>query len=370
MQTDLDSVADLLCKPAALCEDALYLRMGACGVRLRSNSPQLLAGLQRYFSHVVSASPSFDIDVIAVERDVVDMGLDFIDWKREPGKTGRKDAYLDIVNGRLIRKVRTGMLFLQSEKYRIAAGPCIEYDNQVINFINAQYMNWLQQRSWLICHAAALSYRNLGFAIAGFSGGGKSTLMLNLLDDERVSFITNDRLFIKKVEGETCAVGIPKLPRVNPGTIVHNERLQQLIEPQRREALLALPTQQLWELEDKYDVDVETVYGAGRIVQQAPLAAFLVLNWRRDADTAMQLAAVDLASRRDLLAAIIKSPGPFYQYRDGSFFQDDTVLDEQAYLDALQGVSVFEASGRIDFDALKSLFMDHVMGQAVQEGGS
>jgi HprK-related kinase B len=369
MQIDTDSVADLLCKPATLSEDALYLRMGGCGVRLRSNSPQLLAGLRRYFSHVVSASQSFDIDIIAVERDVVDMGLEFVDWKREPGKTGRKDAYVDMAGGRLIRKVRTGMLFLQSEKYRIAAGPCIGYDNQVINFVNAQFMNWLQQRSWLICHAAALSYGNRGFAIAGFSGGGKSTLMLNLLDDDRVSYITNDRLFIKRVEGETCAVGIPKLPRVNPGTIVHNERLKQLIEPHRRESLLALPTQQLWELEDKYDVDVETVYGAGRIAQQAPLAAFLVLNWRRDADTALRLAAVDLASRRDLLAAIMKSPGPFYQYADGSFFQDGTLLDEQTYLDALQGVSVFEASGRIDFDGLKRLFMDQVIGQAMQQEG-
>jgi HprK-related kinase B len=336
--------------------------MGDCSLRLRSNSAQLLEGLRGYFAHVVSAAQSPDIDVIAVERDVVDIGEDFIDWKREPGKTGRKDACLDIPDGRLIRKVRTGMLFLQSEKCRIAAGPCIEHDSQVINFINAQYMNWLQQRSWLICHAVAMVYQGRGFAIAGFSGGGKSTLMLNLLDNDSVSYITNDRLFIKKRAGEARAVGIPKLPRINPGTIVHNARLQQLIEPQRRESLLALPPKELWELEDKYDVDVETVYGAGRIVQEAPLSAFLVLNWRRDADTALQLAAVDLANRRDLLAAIMKSPGPFYQYADGSFFQDDTPFDEQVYLDALEGVSVFEARGRVDFDGLTRRFIEEVAG--------
>jgi len=55
-----------------------------------------------------------------------------------------------------------------------------------------------------------------------------------------------------------------------------------------------------------------TIYGAGGIVQEAPLWAFLILNWVRDTDAALQLEAVELASRRDLLAAILKSPGPFY----------------------------------------------------------
>ena len=360
METDPDAVARLLHDDARLCDDVLYLGIGDCKLRLRSNSTQLLGVLRRYFSHVVSTAQSPDIDVIAVERDVVDVDADFIDWKREPGKTGRKDAYLDIPEGRLVRKVRTGMLFLQSDRHRIAAGPCIEYDNQVINFINAQYMNWLQQRSWLICHAAALVCQGRGFAIAGHSGGGKSTLMLNLMDHESVSYITNDRLFIKKRAGETRAVGIPKLPRINPGTIVHNPSLQHLIEPQRRASLLALPPQELWHLEDKYDVDVETVYGAGRIVQEAPLSAFLILNWQRDTDAALQLTAVDLASRRDLLAAIMKSPGPFYQYADGSFFQDDTPFDEQVYLDTLDGVRIYEAHGRADFDALAGMFLSEL----------
>jgi HprK-related kinase B len=186
--------------------------------------------------------------------------------------------------------------------------------------------------------------------------------MLNLLDHDSVSYITNDRLFIKKRAGETRAVGIPKLPRINPGTIVHNPRLQPLIEPQRRASLLALPPQELWELEDKYDVDVETIYGAGRIVQEASLSAFLILNWQRDTDVPLQLAAVDLASRRDLLAAIMKSPGPFYQYADGSFFQDNTPFDEQVYLDALDGVRIYEARGRADFDGLTGIFLDEMSG--------
>jgi hypothetical protein len=49
------------------------------------------------------------------------------------------------------------------------------------------------------------------------------------------------------------------------------------------------------------------------------------------------------------LATIMKSPGPFYQYSDGHFHADDTAFDDAAYLQALQGVPVFEVTGGVDF---------------------
>jgi HprK-related kinase B len=297
-----------------------------------------------------------DMEVIAIERDAPRLDITFKDWTREPGKTGRKDSYFDLVDdghhARLVRKVRTGMVFLQSDTHRIAAGPCLRYDNQLINFINAQYMNWLQQRGWLICHAAGLVYRGRALGIAGFSGGGKSTLMLNMLENPAINYLTNDRLFIRADNGVIHATGIPKLPRINPGTIVHNPRLRPLIPEQQRESLLALPNDELWEREEKYDVMIDELYGGNRITSEAPLAAFLVLNWRRVSDEPLQLHQVDLSQRHELLGAIMKSPGPFYQYADGRFYQDATPLDEWGYLDMLRHIAVYEASGVVDFDAL------------------
>jgi len=354
MSHDLESVATALQGGATLCDDALHLAMGKCTLRLRSNSAQLITGLRDYFDHVASDPVDEpEMDLVAIERAAPEIpGLSFIDWKREPGKSGRKDAYADLPGGRAILKVRTGMVFLQSENHRIAAGPCLEYDNQVINFINAQYMNWLQHRHWLICHASGLVRNGLCLGMAGFSGGGKSTLMLNLLEHEGVAYLTNDRLFIRPNKSSIAARGIPKLPRINPGTIVHNKRLQPLIEPQRREQLLRLPPQELWDLEEKYDVHVERFYGPNSIVPKAPLSSFLVLNWQRGSDAPLRVSQVDLAARRDLLGAIMKSPGPFYQRADGSFQRDDEPFNEEAYLDSLLGVSVYEASGGVDFPAL------------------
>lgn len=361
MTLNLTSAAEALLNNAQLCDEALYLGLGECRLRLRSNSEELITGLRSYFRHVVSDASPVDLDVIAIEREAPDLGVDFIDWAREPGKTGRKDAYYDLPGGRLVLKVRTGMLFLQSEAQQIAAGPCLQYDNQVINFINAQYMNWLQQRDWMICHASGLVYHDHCLGIAGFSGGGKSTLMLHLMEHDDVSYLTNDRLFVRREDGITQSVGIPKLPRINPGTIVHNPRLSVMIPVDEREALLKLPPQELWEIEDKYDVQVEEVYGAGKIRPKAPLSAFLVLNWQRGSDQELSLGVVDLAQRRDLLGAIMKSPGPFYQYADGSFHQDTTPFDEQAYLDSLRGVTVYEARGKVDFDGLVKRCLDEVI---------
>ncbi len=352
MKYDVESVAAELQGDTQFDDDALFLGLGSCKLLVRSNSRELIDGLRHYFSHVPAASGQPDLEVIAIEREAADTGIGFVDWAREPGKSGRKDSYFDIPGGRVVRKVRTGMVFLQSETRRIAAGPCQRYDNQVINFINSQYMNWLQHRDWVICHAAGLVLDGKCLGIAGFSGGGKSTLMLHLMDRDEVSFLSNDRLFVRKVNGITHACGIPKLPRVNPGTIVHNTRLQGLLTAQQRADLLALPPDELWHLEDKYDVFLDQVYGPGRVVSEALLSGFLVLNWRRDSEAAVEIRPVELDQRPDLLAAIMKSPGPFYQYPDGRFHRDDAILDEQAYLDALRGVRIHEATGRIDFDGL------------------
>jgi HprK-related kinase B len=325
-------------------------------------SAALHLGLEGCTLRISSNSHAADIDIVAIERDAPDLDVSFVDWKREPGKTGRKDSYLDLAGARLVRKVRTGMVFLQGSEHRIAAGPCLRYDNQVINFINSQYMNWLQNRGWMICHASGLVRDGRCLGIAGFSGGGKSTLMLRVMDDPRVSYLTNDRLFIRAGDGPTEAVGIPKLPRINPGTIVHNPALHGLLAAQQRESYLAMPPDELWHLEEKYDVHLDRVYGAGRIARRAALSAFLVLNWDRESREPLRVERIDPRERRELLSAIMKSPGPFYQFPDGSFLGDDEPLDEAAYLRNLAATDIYEASGGVDFDALTRHCLDELTG--------
>ena len=229
-----------------------------------------------------------------------------------------------------------------------------------INYINSQLMNRLQQQEWLICHAAALGREGRALALAGFSGGGKSTLMLHLLESPGYRYLTNDRLFLKRRDEGVEAIGIPKLPRINPGTLINNPRLAPMLPPDRQQALRAMPKQALWELEEKHDVDVARLYGAERIDTSTPLPleALLILNWSHEAEEPTRLQEVDINRRRDLLPAVMKSPGPFYQDRDGRFLRDDDPLPEAPYLQIFESVKVFEAAGRIDFDRLVELWSE------------
>jgi len=330
----------------------LLLALPGMTIKVRSNSVPLLEKLRAYFKHIVVTDAVTTLEIHAFECPPPDLAVAFTDWPREASKSGRKDTYVDLPDGRIVKKVRTGMVFLQSRDHVIAAGPCLENDNQVINFINAQYMNMLQQNGWAICHAAGLVRNGRALGLAGFSGGGKSTLMLHMLDEDGTAFLSNDRLFVRQTDGGVWAAGIPKLPRINPGTALNNPRLDTIVSPERRAALAALPTAKLWDIEEKYDVDIENIYGPERITARAPLCGFLILNWSHDADTPPQITEVDLAARRDLLAAVMKSPGPFYQRADGNMYGSDQALDEDAYLAVFEGVPIFEVTGRVDFDEI------------------
>ena len=350
---DALTIAKRLLADMVIEDDFVVLALPEFRLEIRSNSQQLLDRLRRYFAHATDEARTdvkADVVVHAIEGPPVDLGLDFIHWQREPGKSGRKDAYHDLSDGRLIRKVRTGMLFLQSEGDRIARGPCVANDNQIINFVNCQYMNWLQRRGALICHASCVVFGEQGLAIAGFSGGGKSSLMLRLLEEHGGQFLTNDRLLLGSTpDGEARAIGIPKLPRVNPGTILSLPSLRPMFDQPTRGKFESLPTEELWTLEQKYDVDVTAVYGDDRIVFQSRLTDLLVLNWQRNSDSECQIKQVNLRERPELLKAITKTPGPFYSDRNGVFQTDDLRDDHRPYLRRLEHVNVWEASGTLDF---------------------
>jgi len=358
----MNKLADLLIDSNERLDEPLYIGLGEFILNVQSNSNELLDKLRGYFSHAIVEPHQGATSVIAIERSAVDLDMEFRDWKREPNKSARKDSYIDVDNTRLIRKVRTGMVFLQSKAEKIAAGPCLKNDNQVINFINAQCMNYLQNHGYAICHAAAVVVNGFAIGMAGFSGGGKSTLMLQLLNSDHISYMTNDRLFVKSESDQVQACGIPKLPRVNPGTIVHHPKLKkQLLTEQQCQAYLNLPRDELWDLEEKHDVMVEQVFGKDKIRMQAPLNTFLVLNWDRNSSDALQVNRVDLNQRRDLLQAIMKSPGPFYQHNDESFHQDSRLPDEQQYISTFANVAVYEATGQVNFVKLADICLDKLV---------
>ena len=338
----------------------LELRFGQCRIRVRTNSAPLTEKLTHYFRAYADDSGDPDYELSAVQCVPPDLGLEFSDWPRDPGKVGRKDTIRDIDGGRVLRKVRTDMQFLVSPGTKIAFGDCLTNDNQVINFVISQYLGWLRNRDWEICHAAGIILGEKGIGIAAFSGGGKSTLALHLMS-LGATFVSNDRLLIGEIEGAPHMAGVPKMPRVNPGTLLNNPDLIRVLPEDRRTELGDLPRDRLWELEEKYDVDIEAVFGAGRNRLEGPLSAFIVLNWDRYSEAAFAMNRIDLAARNDLLDAIMKPPGAFFIPSEGDAPRTFSDLDRDDYLTRLRAVPVYEATGAADFAAACETILQRIV---------
>ncbi|WP_319558506.1 HprK-related kinase B [Thiomicrorhabdus sp.] len=356
----------------------LRLNLLAYPIELYSTSKRVLEILDDYFGDLAETiqSGSSQGQVPKIHIYQVSEAESFIqhypweDWQREAGKTGRKDAIYDIEHlgqpVRFLQKVKTGMLFLQPMPnqhtlHAASFGDAEKHPNQIVNFILTQYLNHHLRNGWLLAHTSGMQLDGVGIAFAGLSGGGKSTLMLHLLAQEahQSRFISNDRLLLQQEGNSILMRGIPKQPRINPGTIVHNPKLHPLLSAREREEFLQMDSEELRYLEQKFDADVDRLFGAGCFLQEAKLDMLVILNWQLDPNLPTELNEVDIRQRKDLISAVMKTPGPFYADNEG-FLKNGTLPEMDAYLQLLQNCRVMELSGHIDFDAAQHLVLQAV----------
>ena len=337
----------------------LVIQLGDWSARIQSNSNALIAELQDYFHPVLANHQAWCLQVNAIQTDdLAELhALPFEDWQREPGKTGRKEAVLDFEDEqghpqRLVHKIKTGLVLWQNAQMPCAFGDLESHPNQVINFVLNQYLNHCINQAWLLGHCAGLNLNGRGIAIAGVSGGGKSTLMLHLLEQAQ-SFISNDRVLFKHIDGENKMRGIPKQPRINPGTIIHNPNLHSLIDD--HQPYLAMPPEDLRALEQKYDAPVHHLYDKVDYQVESDIHQLYLLNWQVDTTEPTEIKRVDLSQRPDLLKGVMKSPGAFYQNANQHFQINGQQPDPQPYIEFFKQIECYEISGKLDFEEARKL---------------
>ncbi|MDO9633268.1 MAG: HprK-related kinase B [Humidesulfovibrio sp.] len=370
-------------------EQSLRLRLEELVLDVRSNSEAVVADLRGYFAGFVESAAPFDasgpadLDFFLLEAPVQEPPVLLAIKPHAPGKRPDKERFADLPGdglgagsgdgpgdggGRMVRKQATGMLFLFGAggniapdiAPNIAVGPCAANRNQLVNFLCARYMERRLAQGWMLGHAAGVarpaSAGGRGLILCGFAGMGKSTLALHLVA-RGLNFVSNDRVLVEPASGVRTALqhGIPKHPRLNPGTALGNPALAGLLAPifetalpeAARSAYAGLSPEALREVEDKYDASIDVCFGPGRFVLAAPLAGVVVLNWTHGGG-ALSARRVDLSQRLDLLKALRKQPGLFYLPQ--ALAGRARLTDEQC-LEALAGVPALEHAGGSDFEA-------------------
>jgi HprK-related kinase B len=206
-------------------DHALHLRLADTRVTVRSNSAQLLQELGGHYREFSGQGGAADILVTVVETGPLSPDLPFAPWTGEDDAA--KEEFADLPDGRIVRKRRTGLLLVFGPAGHFVLGPCRRHLDQVVNAINARFADRQFRAGAALFHAAAVCLGEAAVAVAGFAGAGKSTLALEIMR-HGASFVSNDRLLVGPVPGfgrdGLMVTGIPRMPRVNPGTLLHNDR--------------------------------------------------------------------------------------------------------------------------------------------------
>ena len=331
------------------------VRLEFGGVRLDvlTNSAPLQDKLLAYYRDFMARDHEPIIEITAIDTTPPDIPIQLTIKEPDPGKTKIKEAYADLADGRIVKKELTGMVFVFGGDRHVAMGPCVSNDNQVVNFINNRFIEFLIKGGCLLFHAAGISFKGRGLVISGFSGTGKSTLALHIMRSG-TDFISNDRVLVERAVGQLTMYGVPKMPRVNPGTVLHNNCLRSVIPADERSDFETLPSDELWDLEHKYDAFIDECFGSGKFKLSCPMAGLVVLNWQR-IEAPCQVHRVDLNKRRDLLPAFMKSVGLFFEMDDSAYGLD---FSEEAYVELLKKCPVLELTGGIDFEAASTACLD------------
>jgi len=336
-------------------DHSLYLNFGGCRVALHANRADMIDALKAYFKPFLSSDGQAEIHITAHEAPAIETGCAFTAKEPDPGKTRIKEEYVDLPDGRLVRKRLTGMLFAFGSGENMAMGPCMANLNQVVNFVNNRHIEWALCRGCLLGHAAGVVHEGRGLALAGFSGAGKSTLALNIMNHGAV-FVSNDRLMIEKSGNGLWMYGVAKLPRINPGTILNNPSLAGLISEEEEELFSGMAKEDLWKLEHKYDAPIDACFGPDRFALDSRMHALVILNWRHDAGRP-RVRKVNPAERTDLLPAFMKSTGLFFSPHRECGMPEPC---EENYVDFLSRCDMLEFTGGIDFEHAAQTCIDYL----------
>ncbi len=326
------------------------LEIAGVPLRVHTNAPAVHERLRRYFGAYVGADagdPAADVFLFCGTPIYDEARMQDVPRRSRADRV--KEAFYDAADARVVLKRRTGVVIYVAEPDHYVVGDLETNFNQAVNMVMMVLAKALVRRGYIVLHASAILGDAGGIAFASSSGAGKSTLALMLLEQHH-HLVSNDRLFLRPSPDGAEMVGIPKQPRVNPGTLLRVSRLTRLLPADEVSRYRPMPPEQLWRLERKHDVDVEAIYGPGTVRLQGMLRAVFLLRWSFDS-RGWSVHTIPAAERPAALGQVVKSLGVY------DLAPPDPALVESTLAAVCERISVYEVSGRADLERLASLVL-------------
>jgi HprK-related kinase B len=289
----------------------LHLKFLDFRLRLETNSFRAAGRLQRYFAPFLAPPPRTEGAVLrAIEGTAVFDESRLKNWTRS-GTREPKESYFDRGSSRHILKNRTGMFITLSDGGASIVGDVDRHLNQVVNLANTLFGLYLFDRGYAMVHASAVARSGSDDVtiFMGNSGSGKSSLALYVIERGGFDYISNDRVLLKATRDCIHVVGLPKKPRVNPGTLLGSANLSRLLRPSKRGRYARMAPEELWTVEDKHDVDVTRSLGATERLD-GYLSRCYLLDWR-PTEHGRHTEILDAPAALNAFRAVRKDFGPF-----------------------------------------------------------
>lgn len=335
-------------------DHALGLMVGGVPVALYSNAPRVVERLREYFAPYATPRIAPDAPVVhLVHGEPVYDAARLRDIPRRLREQGVKEAYYDADGFRVVVKRRTGVTVYVVEPDHYVVGDLARNFNQAVNLVMTVYAKEMLRRGYVMLHASAIVGALDGVAFASASGFGKSTIALALVERHQ-HLVTNDRLFVRASNGAVEMVGVPKKPRVNPGTLLRIQSLSPLVTEEERARYASMTPEQLWSIESKHDVDVDALYGPGTTRLSGLLRAIFLLRWS-PLDRGWNVRTLPPGDRVAAIEPLLKTAG-VYDLRPSPAAQQQQLLRDVA-----AAVAVYDVRGRADVDRLADLVLERAL---------
>ncbi len=345
----------------------LPLHIHDLGLVLRSNDAGVLEAMRQVYGRYVEElqeAPRYE--VWAFDMDPAPyMPTDRSAFERYIVASGKaKDPFLDEGGVRHVVKATTGLCVIFDDRRYVVMGNMEEAANQLNNIINAVHMQEMNERGWVIVHGAGLELDGVGFALVGGAGTGKTTTMLKIVAAGG-TFVSNDRLIVRREPdgGWFEMRGVVKWPRVCAGTMHGDPRLRALLPDTAVARYGRMSFDELFGLEEKYDVDVASTYGPGRVKDTSRFQRMYYLMWSRQGE-GLAIDRVDTSDETfwDTFGPnLSRDAGVFDRRQRNSRWTSER---RARYRRDLDGIEVFAVTGKLDFDRAAGAILDHLRGPA------